>query len=280
VNRSTSEPSEHIPVRRRPPMHRGRIVALAGVTLIVVFLAWIQPHAVLDGCDLVGLAICHQIPERSFEIAGRPLPLCARCTGTFLGALLGFSMIVARRRTRCRDIPPIPVSAVLVLSFVAWGVDGLNSYFTLLGGSLPHLYHPHNTLRLITGMGLGVALSSLVYPVLSMTLWIKTKDQRSIENFRELGVVWLIAGLIIVVILSGWGPALYLASVLSTLGVLAMLLLVNTLIAIVVLRRENRATRWSDLWLPAIFGSLGTASIIALMVSLRTYLINRFGMPF
>ena len=264
MNMSTPESTDHTSSHRVSRSRRGRVVVLAGIALIVVLLAWIQPHVVLDGCDVVGLAICHQIPARSFEIAGRPLPLCARCTGTFTGALLGFGMIFARRRTRCNDIPPIPVSAVLALFFVAWGLDGLNSYFTLLGDHFPHLYEPHNVLRLTTGMLLGIGLSSLVYPVLSMTLWARTEDQRSIENFKELGILLLIAGLIILAILSGWAPVRYLVSILSTLGVLAMLLLVNTLLALVVLRRENRASRWRDLRLPAALGLLGAAGIIRL----------------
>ena len=277
---STSESPDHNPIHRSRRPRQRRIAVLAGIVLIVVLLAWIQPLFVLDGCDVVGLAICHQIPERSFDIAGRPLPLCARCTGTFLGALLGFGMIFARRRTRCDDIPPIPVAAVLALFFVAWGADGLNSYLTLLGGNLPHLYEPLNILRVTTGMLVGIALSSLVYPVLSMTVWARTDDQRSIASFKELGILLLIAGLIIVAILSGWTPVRYLASILSTLGVLSMLLLVTTLVVVVVLRRENRATRWRDLWLPAALGLLGTAGIITLMVSLRSYLTNRFGAPF
>ena len=31
---------------------------------------------------------CHQIPERSFFIAGRQLPLCARCTGILTGFIM------------------------------------------------------------------------------------------------------------------------------------------------------------------------------------------------
>jgi uncharacterized membrane protein len=30
-------------------------------------------------------AICHQMPERSFKYKGRQFPLCARCTGIFIG---------------------------------------------------------------------------------------------------------------------------------------------------------------------------------------------------
>lgn len=31
---------------------------------------------------------CHQLPERSFHFRGYQFPVCARCTGTFLGELL------------------------------------------------------------------------------------------------------------------------------------------------------------------------------------------------
>ena len=30
-------------------------------------------------------AICHQMPERSFKYKGKQFPLCARCTGIFIG---------------------------------------------------------------------------------------------------------------------------------------------------------------------------------------------------
>lgn len=33
-----------------------------------------------------GSAICHQRPERSFQLFTAPLPVCARCTGLYLGA--------------------------------------------------------------------------------------------------------------------------------------------------------------------------------------------------
>jgi hypothetical protein len=38
---------------------------------------------------LLGSAICHQLPGRSFHIAGFQLPVCARCLGIYAGAALG-----------------------------------------------------------------------------------------------------------------------------------------------------------------------------------------------
>jgi hypothetical protein len=32
--------------------------------------------------------VCHQIPERSFELFAAQLPVCARCTGIYLGAAM------------------------------------------------------------------------------------------------------------------------------------------------------------------------------------------------
>ena len=33
--------------------------------------------------------LCHQLARRSLELAGHPLAVCARCTGLYLGGLLG-----------------------------------------------------------------------------------------------------------------------------------------------------------------------------------------------
>ncbi|MBV1755609.1 MAG: DUF2085 domain-containing protein [Methanobacterium sp.] len=33
-----------------------------------------------------GNLICHGLPERSFKIKGHMLPVCARCTGLYLGS--------------------------------------------------------------------------------------------------------------------------------------------------------------------------------------------------
>src|SRR5262249_922300 len=34
----------------------------------------------------VGAVVCHQLPDRSFHLLGRQLPVCARCTGIYAGA--------------------------------------------------------------------------------------------------------------------------------------------------------------------------------------------------
>ncbi|HEC34484.1 MAG TPA: DUF2085 domain-containing protein, partial [Chloroflexi bacterium] len=69
--------------------------------LIIGAYVGLTPQELLTKVDLVGYAVCHRIPSHSFFVGGRQLPLCARCTGTFLGALtglLGQEVVLRRRR--------------------------------------------------------------------------------------------------------------------------------------------------------------------------------------
>ncbi len=48
--------------------------------------AGVVPAAFAVAVYFVGHLICHQLPARSFQLAGVPLPVCARCTGIYVGA--------------------------------------------------------------------------------------------------------------------------------------------------------------------------------------------------
>jgi hypothetical protein len=52
---------------------------LVPLAALIVFGVWfyIAPPGLLGKADSIGYAICHRIDERSFQIFGRQLPLCA-----------------------------------------------------------------------------------------------------------------------------------------------------------------------------------------------------------
>ena len=49
----------------------------------------------------IGSLICHQLPNRSFYFWGAQLPVCARCTGLYVGASV--AALVATRMARVRQ---------------------------------------------------------------------------------------------------------------------------------------------------------------------------------
>ncbi len=231
-------------------------------------------HSFLDILSLFGGGVCGQIPGHSLIITGRQLPLCARCTGTYLGVLLGFLGLAALRRWRASGLPPSQVLALLVSFIILWGIDGLNSFLSLLPNA-PHLYQPHNLLRLITGTLNGLALSIIVYPVFNFVLWREADAGRVIRNFRELGYLVIPAALLIWVVQTQASFLLYPVATLSILGVLAMLTLVNTMIVLIVTRREGKAVSWREASLSLLLGLLATLLELAVLGFLHFALTQR-----
>jgi uncharacterized membrane protein len=255
------------------------VVMVAVAVLIIVLAIVVSPPSLLDKADLVGYGICHQIPERSFAIAGRQLPLCARCTGTFLGAMLGLASMLLLRRHRASAMAPVSVLLALIVFFVLWGFDGLNSYMTLFPGA-PHLYEPQNWLRLTTGMLNGLALVIFVFPIFNFTLWRDPTSERVIKSLGELAAILLVAVLLVLVVQAELDFLLYPLAILSSLGVLVMLVLINSMLAAVVLGREGAARSWREALVPLVVGlALGLLELAA-MVLLRGYLTARLGLPF
>ena len=197
--------------------------------------------------------VCHQLPEHSLQVAGVQLPLCARCSGTYLGALTALLYFVWRRRSRSSWLPPLRVMAVLVLSFAFWAVDGINSYVHYITGS-GILYAPSNLLRLSSGLANGVTLTALLFPLLNFTLWAEPEKKHVIGSMSELAIIavpMVVLGLLLHVDMRALAAAFV---VLDLAGVLVMLGMVNAIIALLLLQRESRVHSWAQI-LPV--GALG-----------------------
>jgi uncharacterized membrane protein len=84
--------------------------------LLVAPIAIVSPHRPLSlaaaAVYAAGSHICHQRPERSFHIAGRQMPVCARCTGLYASAAIGgsFALLLASA------IPPRRARALLLIA--------------------------------------------------------------------------------------------------------------------------------------------------------------------
>ena len=105
-------PDHYIPqhlVDRRP---LAMWFAVTGVVLLFVALIIAAPVALANGHPLLGRTIyqafsnlCHQLPERSFFIAGHKFAVCARCTGLYIGFATAVLFYPAIRPLRSRETP-------------------------------------------------------------------------------------------------------------------------------------------------------------------------------
>ncbi|MBC7249201.1 MAG: DUF2085 domain-containing protein [Anaerolineae bacterium] len=261
-------------------MQRSRLDQVVLIVALVIIAGFLlaPPWHPLDKADLIGSGICHRIPDHSLFLGGRQLPLCARCTGTYLGALLGFATMWALRRQRATEMPPTPVLVAAVAFIAIMGVDGVNSYLHFFP-TAPHLYTPRNWLRLATGTLNGLAMSIIVLPVFNYTLWRKVTRQRVIRGLGELGVLLTIAAVMVYIVQLQPAFLLYPVALLSTLSVLMMLTLVNTMIVLVIIRREAVAETWRDAVLPLALGLVSSLAEISVLNLLRYLVTGSLVMP-
>ncbi len=229
---------------------------LLAVTTGTLLLAWLMytPDGLLGKADAIGYAVCHRIDARSFHLGERQIPLCARCTGQYLGAMLGlaYQLLLGRRRT---GTPHWGVILVLGTFATAYAVDGLNSYLHLLPDmSRFYIYEPNNTLRLLTGTGLGLGISVALLPAFHQTMW-KTWSRRPVlEGFRSLMGLLALAACVDLLVLTENPLILYPLTLLSAAGVMVLLTMVYSMVFVMVFRVENRFEHASQLAFPLTAG--------------------------
>jgi len=239
--------------------------SLPKLVKILVFLAvgilligWLMstPQGLLGKADAIGYAVCHRIDARSFHLGERQVPLCARCSGMFLGAVLGlvYQAILAPRRGGVVSKSMMLLGGLLTAAF---GLDGLNSYLHLFPG-LPSLYEPSNVLRLLTGTGMGLVIAVALYPVYNQTVWKDWDPRPALEGLPAVAGLALAALLLDLAILTENPLVLYPLALISAGGVMVLLTMVYTMVALMLFRLENRFLRLSHLIVP-LTGGFGLA---------------------
>jgi uncharacterized membrane protein len=245
--------------------------------VLLVLAAWLvdTPPGLSGKLGAIGYAVCHQIPERSFHIGSYQLPLCARCTGMFLGAVTGlvFQAVAGWKRGKG---PHWSIITVLVILFVAFGIDGSNSYLYLLKTvrpgflpQIPNLYVPNNTLRLLTGSGMGLGIAVMLFPAFNQSIWADYDPQKAgLSGWKSFGLLLVITLVIDLLVLTDSPIVLYPAAVISALGVWLLLTLVYTIVWVMLMGQDNKFTKTRQLWLALVAGLtmavIQTAAIDAL----------------
>jgi len=156
-------------------------IVVAGCSLVILGmiagapLALARGHNVFAGAIYGGFShLCHQIPERSFFIAGHQFAVCARCTGLYAGftvATLCYPFLRSLRRT---DTPP---RRWLFIAAVPLAVDFSLGFFGLWENT--HLS------RLLTGALLG---SVAVFYVLPGLFDLRLKEWRQLLSRKAVEI--------------------------------------------------------------------------------------------
>lgn len=215
------------------------------VVLLALFSVWVieTPAGIIGKVQAIGYAVCHQIASHTIDIGGKLLPLCARCTGMYLGTLMALTMLRSKNRSAGK---PSKAKIVVLAAFVlVFTVDGVNSMLASFFSIAP-LYPPTNLLRLGTGLLMGVVLASILLPLWNQTLF-KHSDPRPVlhgwKQFALLILCEIAAGVLVWLDI----PLLYYPiAILSTGTVILILGMVYSLLWSIILNKENTLEKLKD----------------------------------
>ncbi|HXD33535.1 MAG TPA: DUF2085 domain-containing protein [Pyrinomonadaceae bacterium] len=137
---------EYIPqvTADRRPLIIWLTVAAIGVLLMTLIVG--APLARASGHQTFAYAVygafgklCHQMPDRSFFVAGRQFAVCSRCTGLYLGFMVVTLCYPLLRSLRSTDTPPrawlflaaLPLALDFSLGFLGiWENTHLSRFLT------------------------------------------------------------------------------------------------------------------------------------------------------
>ena len=130
------------------------VASLIVITTVAAPLALSRGHAGFSEVIYqIFSYLCHQIPERSFHLAGHPFAVCSRCTGLYAGfalATLAWPLVRSLKRT---DTPHV---IWLLLSVVPLTIDFGLTYFGV--------WQNNHFTRVTTGALFGAVAAIYVVP--------------------------------------------------------------------------------------------------------------------
>jgi len=195
--------------------------------------------------------------------------------GIFLGFLCAVALVAVLGRMRASK-PPSGGLALACWALVALtGLDGLNAFF--FDGNLPHVYAPSTALRLLTGLGAGLAVGLMAIPVVASVVWQRPSDEASVEDPIELVGGLALAGLVGGLILAGVGALLWPIGLAMLTAVLVAFGVANLYVIVLTTGRVGQATSVGTLS-GELIGSLGLSLLeLGGLAALRSVLAANFG---
>ena len=249
------------------------IAALAGAYIVALAaLAFLPGATLIERLRALDGGICAQAPSHSFFVAGQQLPLCSRNTGIYLGFTCTFLVLLTMGRLRSASFPGRWVMLVLGIAVLFMAEDGFNSLFLDLG--LPHLYQPHNLLRLFSGLGTGTAMCAFIVPVANTLIWRDEDHRSSFRSLKDLSV--MVPVLLLAFLAVGSFPSqvdflLYPIALLSSAGLVMALTLVNIVFFLSFSSRAGHFASWRQLFpfftVAVIFAVIELLALFALKTS-------------
>ena len=153
----------HLAVKSR--LRAAFVTATLVWAALLVAVPWLasRDHAPLPASALliavygIGSLVCHQLPERSYHLWAAQMPVCARCAGIYVGAVLGAIGARAFQASGSRSTESLALRIPRMVLGVAAAPTALTLVYEWTTGAMPS-----HAIRAAAGAAIGLGVSWLV----------------------------------------------------------------------------------------------------------------------
>jgi len=245
---------------------RGLITIL--IIAVTIALSWQFLTSTPSGCYSkifsVGSSLCHQIPSHSFIVGNQQFPICARCSGLYLGSLIG--LLYAFRSGRKSGIPKKGYLIMLGFFFVIWGFDGVNSGVSEFLDR-PFLYQTTNTTRLLTGYGMGLLMATSLSTLFNMAVWNQKEETPILNKPIQVVLYFLLCGITSLPFIFNNDILFTISAYFTIATAIIIISLLYSVFWIILLKKEGQFSTWKDV---SIFLIAGFSSALLQIILLNT----------
>lgn len=253
-----------------------RYAFLAAMGVLVAGLLLIPGVPLDQKMAIVLHGMCSQV--NNVSLGGIEFPICARCSGIYITVLVTLAYLWAIGRGRAGRIPPVTITAVLLIFVLLIAVDGLNSM--VASTHVWQLYEPHDELRSLTGTGTGVGMAVLLLLMFNLSLRRNVNDQQPvIANWREFATILAINFLVLVAIYGTIDIMAWPLAILAFLGMNSVVYIVSVILVGLFMGYDGSISRMTELAKPATLALIPTLLLVGGMSLLRFWLEAQGLMP-
>ena len=197
-------------------------------------------------------------------------------TGIYGGLATSIGWMAVRGRFRCTGTPPMSVCAVLFGAGTVLAIDGFNSL--LVDIQRNQLYEPSNAARLVTGIGTGMAMATVLAWLVATSLWTRTDSASSVRSWGELWQVALVATPWLAILWFRPDVAYALITILLLASAWLTITLLFLVLAVLTFRLDGSFSGLAQLHLPCTGAAIAALCFMLLMSGGRFWLERAFGL--
>jgi len=244
------------------------LLAAVGITLNWLHLT---PEGLYEKGMAIGASVCHQLPTHSFIREGIQFPICARCSGLYLGCFI--SLLYYFIQGRRSGLPKRGFLILLLVFASAWAGDGVNSLLSDIL-SRPFLYTTSNYTRLVSGFGMGLVLFTVLMTLFNLTIWKNTEKTALLRNFWQIGAYTVLTICTGYLLINGSLETFQALAYISVLTVVVIITCLYTIFWVIILRKENTFERISTLFIYLAAGFASAMLQIILLSNFRNWILR------